>query len=207
MKRLVPLVLCGLLAAPAAQAQFGVKAGVNAAVLDGQNLSTSTKFRTTHHVGVFYEAKLFGPLSVQPELQYSLQGGSFKSEAADFATKLHYLNAPVLAKVRLARAYVEAGPQLGLLLKAREEGRLMVGETNDGTAVYGSDDRGAWNRYKKADLSLCVGAGVKLLAGLSVGARFVAGLSDVNEARHISGVNDERLRNRVFQGFVAYQLP
>jgi hypothetical protein len=207
MKRFLSLCLLGLLGTTAAQAQLGVKAGLNAAVLDGQDISASTRFRTSHHVGVFYEAKVLGPLSVQPELQYSLQGGSFKSALADFDTKLHYLNAPLLAKVRFARVYVEAGPQLGLLLKAREEGRVMTGQDEDGVAVFGSDDRGAWNRYKKADLSFCVGAGFKLFAGLSVGARFVAGLNDVNAVRHISGVNDERLRNRVFQGFVAFQLP
>ncbi|GAB2946793.1 hypothetical protein GCM10027048_09730 [Hymenobacter coalescens] len=206
MKRFVLPALMGLLGFSTAHAQFGVKAGVNAAVLNGENISASTEFRTTHHVGVFYEAKVLGPLSVQPELQYSLQGGGFKSALADFDTKLHYLNVPVVAKVRFARAYVEAGPQFGVLLKAREDGRVMTGEDENG-AVFGDDDRGAWNRYRKTDLGLCVGAGFKLLAGLSVGARFVAGLQDVNDVQQISGLNDERLRNRVFQGFVAFQLP
>ncbi|KUG06126.1 porin family protein [Solirubrum puertoriconensis] len=207
MKPTALLLLGGLLVAGSAHAQLGVKAGLNAALLDGDNISARSEFKTTHHVGVFYEAKVLGPISIQPELQYSLQGGTFKSAVTNFDTKLHYLYAPLVAKVRIARAYVEAGPQFGFLLKAREEGQVMVGEDENGAAVVASRARDAWSRYEKTDMSLCVGAGFKLIGGLSVGARFVAGLSDVNDAKSITGLNDERLRNRVVQGFVAFQLP
>ncbi|GAA4378897.1 porin family protein [Hymenobacter koreensis] len=206
MKPAALLLPLALLLAGTAHAQLGVKAGLNAAVLGGDNLSADTEFKTSYHIGAFYEAKVFGPVSIQPEVQYSLQGGEFKSDGANFDAQLHYLQVPVVAKVRFARAYVEAGPQVGFLLKAREDGSVLIGQDEAG-AIFANDDRGAWNRYQKTDFGLCVGAGVKLLAGVSLGARFIAGLNDVNDAQNITGLNDEKLKSRVFQGFVAFQLP
>jgi len=207
MKKSLLLLSLTTLLAGSAQAQLGVKAGINAAVLNGSRIDADTRYKTSYHGGVFYESKLIGPLSVQPELQYSLQGANFKSAVADYKANLHYLHVPVLAKVRLAGFFAEAGPQFGFLLKAREKGRMATGISADGTIDYNNISRGAWGNYKKVDVSLCVGVGFKLLAGLSVGARFVAGLNDINEAQTITGVNDNRLKNRLFQGYAAFQLP
>ncbi len=206
MKKL-PILLVLLAAAGGAQAQLGIKAGLNAAVLNGSRIDADTRYKTSYHAGVFYESKLLGPLSIQPELQYSLQGATFKSAVADYKANLHYLHVPVLAKLRLGGFFAEAGPQFGVLLKAREEGRMATSLTDDGSIQYADASRGAWNSYKKTDVSLCVGAGFKLLGGLSFGARFVAGLNDINDAQTISGVNDSRLKNRLFQGYAAFQLP
>ncbi|MBX0292632.1 PorT family protein [Hymenobacter sp. HSC-4F20] len=195
MKRTLLLLLVLLLAATA-HAQLGLKAGINAAVLDGDNLgSTSTKYKTYYHAGIFYEADLIGPISIQPELLYSLQGSSFKDALGNYNAKLHYLNLPVLAKVTVGPVFVEAGPQFGFLLSKDASGDLSV--SSSGTGPYSS--------YKRGDLSLCAGAGLKL-SNLLIGARFNAGVNDINDVRNVSGTNDPRLRNRVIQGYVALQL-
>ncbi|WP_139924882.1 porin family protein [Hymenobacter sp. DG01] len=190
------LLLLALLLAATAHAQLGIKAGINAAVLDGENLgSTSTKYKTYYHAGIFYEADLIGPISIQPELLYSLQGSSFKDAVGNYDAKLHYLNLPVLAKVTVGPVFVEAGPQFGFLLRKDASGDVSVS----------SSGNGPYSSYKRGDLSLAAGAGLKL-GNLLVGGRFTAGVNDINDVRNLSGSNDPRLRNRVIQGYLALQF-
>jgi hypothetical protein len=200
MKRLALLLPC-LLLFFSAQAQLGVKAGINQAVLNGENVNADTKYGTSYHAGVFYEAKVIGPLSIQPELLYSLNKSSWKSQFEDFDTKLNYFTVPVLAKVRVGPVFVEAGPQFSFLYRAEKEGTML----QTGTGTYANMNRTATGDFKRGDFSLCAGAGLKL-GWLLVGARFNAGINDVNDVQNLSGVNDARLKNRVFQGYVAFQL-
>lgn len=196
------LLLAMLLgAAGHAQAQIGLKAGINGAVLDGKNIDMDTRYKTTYHVGAFARIPLLGPLSVQPEVMYSLQGSEFRSTLANYDTKLHYINVPVLAHVKVGPVYAEAGPQFGVLLGAREDGTLRLSAT-DG---YGPVDRSADNNYKKTDFSLCAGAGIEV-GHLIVGARFNAGLNNINDVRDLNGGDDPRLKNRVLQAFVGIRF-
>lgn len=190
MKRIL-LLLPALLLAAAAHAQLGVKAGINAAVLDGENLgSTSTRYKTYYHAGVLYEMKVLGPVSIQPELLYSLQGSSIRNAIGNYDARLHYLNMPVLAKVTVGPVFVEAGPQLGFLVANDEANRT------GGAAGY---------RFRRTDFTLAAGGGLKL-GNLLLGARFNAGLDNVNNPRDITNLNDPRFKNRVLQAYVAYQF-
>ncbi|WP_345071791.1 porin family protein [Hymenobacter fastidiosus] len=202
MKRLV-LLLSGLLCLHAAQAQLGVKAGVNAAVLDGK-IDQNTDYKIYYHAGLLYQYSIVGPLSIQPELLYSLQGTETKSDFENYDTKLHYLNLPVLAKISLGPVFVEAGPQFGLLLMARDAGTLLVSAPG-ATAQYGSTSRQVEEQYKKGDFSVCAGAGLKL-GPILLGGRLNAGVNDINDVKSVTGVNDPKLRNRVFQAYLAVQL-
>lgn len=196
MKHLLFFLLALLLTATTAHAQFGVKAGINAAVLDGHDLgSTSTKYKTYYHAGIFYNATLIGPVSIQPELLYSLQGSSFKDALGNYNTKLHYLNLPILAKVTIGPVFVEAGPQFGVLLTKEQDGEVSLSASGNGP----------YSSYKRGDLSLCAGGGLKL-GNVLLGARFNAGVNDINDVKNLSGTNDPRLRNRVIQGYLAYQF-
>lgn len=199
--RLIALLFLLLAGASQAQAQFGIKAGVNGAVLDGQNINMDTDYKTTYHVGAFLRLPILGPLSIQPEVLYSLQGSQFKSTVANYDTKLHYLNIPVLAHVKVGPVFVEAGPQFGVLLGARENGTLRISAA-DG---YGPVDRTADDNYKKNDFALAAGAGLEL-GSLIIGARYTAGLNNINDVDDLNGANDPRLKNRVIQGFVGIKF-
>ncbi len=189
--------------APKAQAQFGVKGGVNFAEMTGRN-GEDASYKTFYHVGVLYEAKILGPLSIQPEIQYSVQGGNLKGAFTDYDTKLHYFTVPVLAKLTLGPVFVEAGPQFGVLVNATQNGKVQLNGTS-GSASYGQVNQTAMDQYKRGDFSLAAGAGLKFSA-LSLGVRYVAGLNDINDARNLTGINDPRLQNRVFQAYAAIQF-
>ena len=201
MKAHALLFLPLLLAAASAQAQFGIKAGINGAILDGQNIEMETRYKTTFHAGVFARIPVLGPLSIQPEVLYSLQGSEFRSTLANYETKLHYLNVPVLARVKVGPMFAEAGPQFGVLLGAREDGTLRISAA-DG---YGPVDRSADSNYKKTDFALAAGAGIEV-GHLILGARYTAGLNDINEVRDLNGANDPRLKNRVIQGYIGIRF-
>ena len=190
-----------LAAATSARAQVGIKAGVNGAILNGENIDMDTRYKTSYHVGAFVRLPVLGPLSIQPEVLYSLQGSQFRSALANYDTKLHYLNVPVLAHVKIGPVYAEAGPQFGVLLGAREDGTLRISAA-DG---YGPVDRTATSNYKKTDFSLAAGAGLEV-GSCILGARYTAGLNDVNDVADLNGANDPRLKNRVIQVFVGLKF-
>ncbi len=187
------VTLLTLALAPKAHAQFGIKGGLNFAELKGHTDSTS--YKTYYHVGVFYQAHIIGPLSIQPEIQYSLQGEKFKNLYSDYDTKLHYFTVPVLAKVTLGPVFVEAGPQFGFLVSASKNGNVQVASNNGSTT----------DQYKRTDYSLAAGAGLKFNS-FSIGGRFVAGLNDINDLKGARGINDPKLQNRVFQLYAAIQF-
>ena len=205
MKALVLPVaaLLTLAFAPKAHAQFGVKGGLNFAELQGRD-GEDASYKTFYHVGILYQANILGPLSIQPELQYSVQGSDLKGAFTDYKTKLHYFTVPVLAKVTLGPIFVEAGPQFGYLVSANDEGKVQISNTN-GSASYGQVNQSSTGNYKRGDFSLAAGAGLKFSA-LSIGARYVAGLNDINDVKNLSGVNDPKLQNRVFQLYAAIQF-
>lgn len=206
MKKLALLLPC-LLVFFGARAQFGIKGGINQAVING-TVGEDASYKTSYHAGILYEIKLIGPLSVQPEVLYSLQGTERKSDFVDYRTKLHYLTVPVLAKATIGPVFVEAGPQFGYLVSARDNGTIQVSSTDNSSAQYTNvSNQNANDNYKRGDFSLCVGAGIKLGSIVSLGARFNAGLNDINDASGIRSFNDSKLKNRVFQGYLSFQLP
>ena len=205
MKISLIISLLSLFLVPLAHAQFGVKGGLNVAELTGRDVETPS-YKAFYHVGIFYEANLFGPLSLQPEVQYSVTGGNLKSAFTNYDSELHYFTVPVLAKLTLGPVFVEGGPQFGVLLSANQSGKLQVGLAPDGTPAYGNESRPATGSFKRGDFSLVGGVGLKLAGIFSLGGRLVAGLNDINDARNLSGINDPRLQNRVFQVYAALQF-
>ncbi|MVN76515.1 outer membrane beta-barrel protein [Hymenobacter sp. HMF4947] len=189
--------------APQAHAQFGIKGGVNWAELQGRS-GEDASYKTFYHVGILYQAHLIGPLSIQPEVQYSVQGGNLKGAFTDYDSKLHYFTVPVLAKVTVGPIFVEAGPQFGYLVSANQDGKVQISSTN-GSASYGQVNQSATDQYKRTEFSLAAGAGLKFSA-LSIGGRYVAGLNDINDVKTLSGINDPRLKNRVFQLYASLQF-
>ncbi len=196
----------GLIFVAPARAQLGVKGGANVAILDGRS-GQNASYQTGFHVGAFYEFRLNGPLSIQPEIQYSLQGGGLRSAVVDYQTKLHYVAVPVLARLSLGPVFAEAGPQFGVLVSANEQGKVQLTQANGTTPpTYGPVDQSASSNFKGTDFALVGGLGLNLGEHLRLGGRLVASLNDINNVQNLSGVNDPRLQNRVFQFYAAVQL-
>lgn len=154
--------------------QFGLKGGYNASTLSGDgDISSLSGF----HAGVFASIDLV-ILDVVPELVYSTQGAKF----GDQEVNLDYFNVPIMARLNLLKVlYIEAGPQIGFLINAE----------NDGEDV--KDD------FESTDFAIGVGAGVELFDTFDVSARYNFGTTDVTKA-------PGDYKNNVLQVGLAYKF-
>lgn len=128
MRRLAVLtffaaMLVAMTASTAAAQSIGVRAGGQLSTLAGDG-SEDFGMRPGFHVGAFTTLSA-GPLSLRPEILYTVQGTTYEGpaefESAD-ALRLSYLQVPVFAKFDLMPGpiapYIAAGPYAQLLLGA-----------------------------------------------------------------------------------------
>jgi len=161
--------------------RFGAKAGLNIASLGGDAVY-SYDSKLGFHFGGVLEVPFSDKIIVQPEALLSLQGsGGFFEDDLNF----WYLNIPVVAKYNVwDEIYVEAGPQVGLLLSNNLEGN-----TYGGTLQTFENTNGL-------DLGVTVGAGYRLDDNFYFQLRFTAGF--------INAIEDVTSKNRVVSVSAVY---
>ena len=173
---------------------LGLKTGLNVASISGdetENLSSRTGF----FFGGFAELCVSNDFAIQPELLYSMQGAEYTmSEGYDGKFKLDYLNVPVMAKVKVTdELYFEAGPQVGILLSAKDE----FASSGD------SGEEDIKDEIKGVDFGANVGVGYQFEGGLNIGARYNLGLSNIND---FEGSDSFKNQNGVFQFSVGFRF-
>lgn len=149
-----------------AQIQFGVKAGANFSTLTGSDVS-GAKTKVGFQGGVLVGVPLADVLSLQPEVNYSMQGAKSSSSGVNFSLSENYLNVPVLFKYNHESGFfAETGPQIGFLLSAKVSG--------GGNSVDVKSD------YKSTDFSWAFGLGY-LVKSINAGidARYNLGLTNI----------------------------
>ena len=210
------LLGASVLLAGAAHAQLGLRAGANYATLstkaDNPNTADADG-RVGYQVGVFYEKKLNARFSVVPEVQFSHQRAYLEVDAhgipdanysARYQLTLNYLNVPVLLRANCGRLYLEAGPQASILQSARETGSESIGSFT-GSYRRDFDQRRATDSYRRFDVGVVAGIGLKLPAGFGVGLRVSTGLLSLEREPQYD-INPIKLKNQVVQAAVSYQL-
>jgi len=192
-KVILPLaVLAVVISAHAQEDNFGIKAGANVANLVGDDVSSAADPKLGWYFGAFAEFAFTDQFSIQPELVYSRQGTQSEIAGFDTKAKYNYLNIPILAKYYVTEGLsVTTGPQLGILLAANV----------DIESPTGDEETDVKDQLKGTDLSWALGAAYKLPNGLSIGARYNLGLSNLPD----EGDND-KVRNGVFQIGVSYGI-
>lgn len=175
---LAVLTVLGFLNVNAQEIKFGAKGGLNFANISGDN-TKGIDVVTSFNFGVVSEIPISDKFSFQPEIMYSGQGYSFD----DNTVALSYLNIPLMGKYYVTKGLsLEAGPQIGFLLAAK----------NEKTNVKDS--------FNTVDFGVNFGLGYKLDNGLNFGARYNLGLTDINNVEGSSSKN----KNSVFQLSVGY---
>ncbi len=191
MKKVILIsVLAVLMLSSCVCHNLGLKTGMNISTLNGDD-TENFDARTGLFFGGFAELCVSNDFAIQPELLYSMQGIKFSSEGYDVTFKLDYLNVPVMGKFKLSDdLIVEAGPQVGILLSAKEEFK----SSGDSFEDDAKDD------YKDIDFGANVGLVYQFEGGLNIGARYNLGLSKVDENP------DENKKNGVFQFSVGFRF-
>ena len=151
--------------------QFLVRGGGNIASVGGDDTDNLSS-RFAPFVALGTECNVLDTFSLQPELVLSMQVAEYEmSEGFDGRFKFTYLNVPVMGKLYVSDGlFVEAGPQVGLLLSAKDE---------YDTPTSGEDD--IKDDLKSTDFGANVGLGYQFDSGLNVNARYTFGVSDIND--------------------------
>jgi len=172
------------------QLKFGPKAGVNFANLSGVD---NTEMKTGFHVGAVAEIKFNEKFSIQPEVIYSAQGAKGMLNNIEGKANLDYINIPILAKYYIVDGFsVEAGPQVGFLVKA--EGKGTVNNVSVTTDVK--------DNFKSTDFGLGFGLAYDLPVGMFVNARYNLGLSDIRN----NTSSGDAIKNNVIQVGIGYKF-
>jgi hypothetical protein len=193
-------------AAQSQEVKYGVKAGLNVADFGGD--AKDTKVKTGFTAGVLAEFK-FGNIAIQPEILYSQQGA--KSEIIyyngdpdssdgiiEYTAKLGYINVPVALKYYIIEGLsLQAGPQIGFLISAKEKGDATANGESLSVEVDAKDI------YEKIDFSIFGGIGYDLPIGVFFQARYNAGLANINKDPKAP---DAKLTNNVFSFSVGYKF-
>lgn len=162
--------------------KLGFKKGLNVSNFMSNDIEKN-KVRTSIHFGFLSEIIISEEVSFQPELLYSGQG----YVGADTKQKYNYINIPLLLKYYVTDNFtVDAGPQVGCLIKSYSRGNL------------GNTDI---NNQNFLDFGINLGFGYELKNNIFFQTRYNLGLININAAN-----NKETLSysNSVFQFSVGY---
>ena len=152
-----------------AQHAFGVKGGVNIASLSGFEGNS----RVSAHGGVFLHHTINTVWCFQPELLFSGEGQRYFDNGEERTLALNYLQLPLMVQYYVVpKFYLEAGPQVGLLVSAQDKG--------EETAHLNVKDD-----FSTAQIALGIGAGYKASEQVILYGRFNFGLTDVTRFDNI----------------------
>lgn len=182
MKKLLLAAAALILSSAAfAQADFGIKAGLNYTKMSQVKFNgNSTDFKPGFHAGFFADINLL-VIGIRPELLYSQKGFEADSEDGTVKSTLNYIDVPVMVKFNPAPIIgLYLGPQVSFLLG---DDWKNLGETFD-------PDKNT------TEFSGVLGAGVRL-GKLDLGARYNFGLSKVVKDDRFE--NFDKGRNQVLQ--------
>lgn len=176
-----------------AQVQFGLKAGVNFSTLGGDDFDevTGKKSNTGFYFGGLAHIPISDNFGFQPELIYSAkQGLEFVESGDELNLNLNYLNIPLMLQYKTSGFYLEAGPQIGLLLTAKS--KITIG------GVTAEED--IKDELKGVDFGINLGLGYVMSSGFGFGARYNFGMSNIVDDP------DADAKNRVFSFGLIYRF-
>ncbi|HEV7780707.1 MAG TPA: porin family protein [Chitinophagaceae bacterium] len=175
--------LCLFALTALAQPYAGLKGGANYTSLSGY----TGDHRVNFHAGIFVHVSLNRNWSVQPELLYSGEGQHFviPGNGEDHGEmqgliSLDYAVLPVMLRYNPgSRFYLEAGPQLSVLVAAHSRGT-------------GTDDMNRKRSFSNGQLALGLGAGFAINQRIGIYGRYNFGMTDItpnsSDATNTSGV-------------------
>jgi len=173
---------------------FGLKAGLNLANVKskfGDETETGDS-KPGFHVGAYANIPFSENLSFNPELLYSAEGSKDEESGEKTTMKLNYLQLPLLVQYNASGFFAETGPQVGLLLGAKNKWEY---EDEDG-------EEDIKDELNSTSFSWAVGAGFRTTSGLGIGARYNLGLSNLVK----DGDDDFKVKSNVIQISLSYTL-
>ena len=184
--------------------QFGAKAGLNVSSLSKDANLSDQGSKIGFNAGLFANFPIAESFSVQPELIYTQYGEKYDyvmpvtDERYSGSTHLDYVALPVMLQYNVTPSfYLEAGPELGLLVSAKDKAK---NETTGETLAESDNYKDSLNGF---NVGVGLGAGYFFTPNIGVTARYVAGFTDIYKDGQNAG---DAVKNNVFQAGLAYKF-
>ena len=187
------LLLTGLSGAAQAQrnVSLGLKAGGTLSNFVGEQ-ADSYKNAFGFQAGGFANIGLSKLIAFQPEVIYSRKGAKLPS-SPEVATRLDYVDMPLVFHVNVDGLFFEAGPQVGFLVAARRK------TDNQSLDVKPS--------YNTVDVGYLFGLGYQRKTGLGVGLRYNGGVTNIEKSVLVGTTKvQNNIRNSAFQLYLTYSF-
>ena len=192
MKKIIIAIAVIAFSTAGAQAQtsFGLKGGMTVSTfgstVDYPGVTVSSKIG--YYAGAFADIGVSENFAIQPELLYALLGAKTKvvtpAGVMNDQQDLGYLLIPVLAKYKSNGFFVVAGPQVGILLSAK----------NSAKQSFKKD-------IKNTDFAGVIGVGYTTMGGFGFDTRYQLGFGGT-----IKEGQDGKVKNNAFYFGVHYQF-
>lgn len=187
-KVLFTLVVVGLSASGLfAQLSGGIRGGLNISnqKLSNDDDSESFDSKIGFHAGGYLTSYFNDKFAIQPEVVYSLMGGSEDEVDLNFG----YIAVPVYLRYNITEMFnVHAGPQASFLMSAK--------------AKADGDSEDIKDSFKGVDFGASFGVGVDV-GKFNGGVRYYAGLSSIVDE---DDFGDVKWKNNAIQIFVGFKL-
>ena len=186
--------------------KLGVKAGLNISSLTFDESELRSSSKTGFTAGLMVEVPIAKNFSLQPELLYSQQGTKtsfFDQDVTNSNFKgtieLNYLNIPLMLKYYVIKGLsVQAGPQVGILLKANNK-------YQDNFLGYENQESFNLKKYSSGvDTSVNFGLGYQYKDKFYTDFRYNLSYSNVFKDGDANYFINHDMKNRVFQISVGY---
>jgi hypothetical protein len=161
--------------AGAQHSHIGIKAGLNITNVHHDN-NIVYDYKAGLHAGMLAHIHLAKHFAIQPEVVFSMQGARYDFFNTTTQYNLNYVNVPVLFQFMFGHGFrLQAGPQAGFLVSARSEnGNYRYNHIND---------------VKPFDVGAVAGMSYVTPIGFGVDARYVHGLTSINENSAVYSTN------------------
>lgn len=219
--------------------RIGVKAGATYSNVSGDDVSQFTgagydtslgSYKVGYNAGLTFSLPLSsdGFFSLQPELLYNRKGyeitssqkSGLPSNVSKFESEqqrvLHYIDLPILAKIRAGGLTFQLGPQVSYLFGSRVKNQTTIKYT-DGTKDK-TEDRSEFvdylggirgEKYKgdlsNVDISGVAGVGYMTDGGLSFDLRYARGFNSLIDSKDTD--SEPKVFNNAFTLQVGYLIP
>lgn len=183
--------------------KFGAKAGLNLSSVSVEStFNSDINALTGLYAGGFVSIPVASKFTFQPELLYSMQGFkeylNERGSIYDAKVKLNYISVPLVFQYQfIDKFYVEAGPQLDVLMSAKASQTVTYSSSN---STITRDNIDVKEFYKSFVMGVDLGAGYHITDNLFANVRYHLGASNSSDT---DGV---KAKNRVVQIGVGYNF-
>lgn len=175
-----------------AQAKFmmGLKGGLNFSSVDvAATPMENYKSSTGYHGGLFATIKV-AKIGVHAEALFSKQGYIKKTVSGEDLFDYRYVNIPIIVKWYILKGFnIQVGPQIDMLSSA-----VLVEVDGTRKDQVNVSQPKVWN--------LCAGIGIDLPFKMNIDARYIIGLTEVNNVTTATSA----IKSRVIQVALGYRF-